>query len=100
MKTIAQMLRDFLVDDRIISNVGGRITGDFIIKLMKVNDESLDNYIIFDNAGGNAFDIRVYNESYINLEKFKADATIHLKPYVYAYKINGIETIVKPFPKH
>ncbi len=100
MKTIAQMLRGFLVEDCTISNVGGRLTGEYIIKLMKILDESLDNYIIFDNAGGNAFEIRVFNESYGDLENFKRFGTVHLKPYVYAYKIDGKEVIVKPFPKN
>jgi hypothetical protein len=96
---ISNMLNTFLQNNSTISNVRGRITGHFIINILKVLDGTLDNYIIFDNAGGKTFDIKTYNDSFVSIEQFEMFATVYAKQYVYAYKINGVETIVKKLPE-
>lgn len=52
----------------------------------------LDNYIIFDNAGGNLFDVILLDNKKDNIDAF---LNSDLKSHFYCSKINGVHIIYK-----
>lgn len=100
MKTIAQTLKEWLDSDNTISNPTGKFTGNDFNKILKVINGQLDNFTIFYNGGGNAFDIFIYNEKdWGNIDNFKKWIESD-KQYHFMYKINLEEFILRPLTKN
>lgn len=105
---INEIIKQFLLDDCALCS-GGRFTGQDFLNIQSILDETLDNFVIYDNGGGKPFSIRIYANHRIlvgpeeidnyTLKKFEAFA-VSDKPYTYMYKIDGKETIVKQLPKY
>ncbi len=97
MKTISETLKEYLKENGTIVSYG-KFTGHDFIDLQGVINGTLDNFVIFDNAGGKVFSIKTYHAGWGSLERFEQNA-INDKPYTFMFKINGKETIVKQLPK-
>lgn len=100
-QTISQILQHHLDNDGQICGPGGSFSGKDYISIAKVLNESSDNYLIFDNAGGRRFMIWHFED----MQKHDAKVTIDsfgkfikdMERYAFMYKLEGKETIIKHF---
>lgn len=98
-KSIAQRLQEWLDADQPLVGGSGTIYGSDINKIIRVINGTLNNFVIFDNAGGRTFHIWA-------LEDMKGDTIAgfrkfingRIKGYVYMYKLKGKETVVRELP--
>ena len=95
MKSIQEHFKLFLENDYTFCS-GGRITGHEMIKYMELyNGTIIEDFLIFDNAGGRPFDIQIFKST----DEWSIDAAIEsLSKYVLMYRKDGKETIIKPLP--
>lgn len=95
MPTIAEKLKEFLdFPSNTLCGPGGEfLARDFNLYNQVLSGE-LDNFVIFDNAGGKPFTIWHSNKKAIEALVKSA------KSYVCCYKINGKETILKDLPQY
>ncbi len=109
--TIKEMLLQYInKDNQIFISGGGNLKTNDLKNILSVLDETLDNFIIIDNAGGRKFHIwkkgsattksdgtNVF-DNIESLEKFlynDINDTLPINHFTYAYKINGKEVILK-----
>lgn len=93
MDTIKKQFEKFLEDDNNkLCNPGGVFKAKDFKLIMGILDETLDNFIVFDNRGGRPFHVW---EIKPNDMKQTID---HMSSYIYMYKHDGIETIVSNLP--
>ena len=92
-KTISQHLKEYFERNELFAEV---IYGKTIIRILSIINGTADNFFIFNNAGGKRFDIWFMEDLKQNEKKFlKLIKSKQIFQYVYMYKINGKETIVK-----
>ena len=99
METISDKMKQFIESDATICGPRGNFTTEDFRNIQKVLSGKEDNFVIFNNSGGKIFDIWFHED----MNKRNKKATIkgfielinHIKPYVYAYKVNGEEVILK-----
>ena len=96
-KTISQHLKEYFERNKLYCNSGGCVSGKTILSIFSAMNETLDNFVIFNNAGGKHFEIWTAEnlqtkdtKHFLKIIKHKS-----IYPYVYMYKINGKETIIK-----
>lgn len=98
MKTIKELLEVYLNKDeqnRYISGPGGIFTAKDFKFLMGAFNETLDNFVIFENGGGKPF--MIWEMKPKDLQLFVDSKS---RQYMFAYKIKGKETILKPLPTY
>ena len=101
--TIADHLRQYINNGDVLSGPGGKFTGEDFLHLEKILSGKLDNFVVFNNAGGKPFEVWSYdtmkkNSSKKNTLKGFINFCNTQKGYVYMQKINGKETILKKLP--
>lgn len=98
-KPIAQHLQEWLDADQEISGPRSALYGRDVNRIMGVINGTLDNFVIFNNAGGRLFHIWSLEHELKNapIEEFEKFVNRQMK-YAYMYKINGKETIVRELP--
>ena len=89
--SIKEHLEEFMSDEHNELCRGGCFSSRNFTHLIKALTGELDNFVVFDNAGGKAFDIVQHDEG---IDGFVKD----MKLYVYMYKMNGKETILRNLP--
>ena len=93
--TIQEHLEDFMsIEHNNLCSTGRFTVKDFRL-LARALSGNLDNFIIFDNAGGKPFDIAQCDNS-----KELAKLSKFLQKYLYMQKINGKETIIRKLPNY
>lgn len=93
--TIADHLSMYLDADRQLSGPGGRFTGDDFTAIAKILDGTADNYVVFNNGGGKHFTVWLHERMSGTIEGFR-EFVESQKAYVFMYKVEGVETILKP----
>jgi hypothetical protein len=100
MKTISQTLKEFIDADYPIVKPGGIFSGQDVSDIMSILSGEADNFVIFNNSGGRTFHIRFYEGcGYKSIQAFKDYIEVD-KKYIYMYKVEGIETIIKQLTKY
>lgn len=90
MRTIKELLDNFLTQDRYYSSPSSGVKADELALLIGAYNDTEDNFILFENGGGRPFHIW-------KMEDGKGKEFVeYLGSYAYAYKLNGKTTIVKP----
>lgn len=100
-KTIAQTMKEFLDNNNKIVTVRGDFSGHDFNDILGILNETLDNFMVFNNAGGRAFHVWTFER----LKDGSKDTTLKSftefvqkqskEGYVYMHKINGKETIIR-----
>lgn len=93
--TIADHISMFLDADRKLCGPGGYFTGNDFTAIAKILDGTADNYVVFNNGGGKYFTVWLHERMSGTVEGFK-EFVESQKAYVFMYKIEGVETILKP----
>ncbi len=98
--TIAEHIKKYMDNDGVISNPGGQFTGEDFLWMSQVFLGTADNFVIFDNAGGKPFTIWLLDKISIGTKKKDYLKFIDDKmAYVFMYKIDGVETVLRNLPK-
>lgn len=78
--------------------VGGSLDGPQLVVISKIlNDTMKEDFLLFDNLGGKAFDIMVDGNLRNSTERFKDFLLKDRKHLILAYKIKGVEFISDQF---
>lgn len=100
--TIKDHVRQFIDEDNALSGLGGKFTGEDFMELEKILSGEADNFIIFNNRGGKAFDVWSHEtmKKHSNKATLKGfiDFATSQRSYIYMQKIEGKETIFKQLP--
>lgn len=96
MKTISEHLKEYFSKNESYSN-GGKVLCKTIYYIFRVMNTALDDFVIFNNDGGKHFEIWTIDDLKCKDAKHFLKTIKHKTffPYVYMYKINGKETIVR-----
>jgi hypothetical protein len=90
LKISEALLLLFQNEDYIFSTAGGKLMGKDVIKLHQILSNTIvGDFILFDNAGGNKFDIFIGKDIAGMIEMFKKEHS----QYILAYRIDNVETI-------
>jgi len=94
--TIADHIRMYLDGDRLLSGPGGRFSGHDFTAIAKVLDGTADNYVVFNNGGGKYYTVWLQERMRGGTIEGFREFVESQKAYVFMYKIEGVETILKP----
>jgi len=100
-KTISQIMNEWLAAERNICTARGSFTAADFRRMQGVLNETLSDFIIFNNAGGKTFEI--WTKADLKRGSIQGVVDWVTESYgrhgIYMYKIDGEEFIVNPIPK-
>lgn len=97
---IHELLKQLFEREDFVYASNGKVTGkDFLFLNCLLNGEYEGDYLVFDNRGGRKFDISVNQlPDCPNLVRDFTQSLLKQHPnWVYAYRIDGVETICDRF---
>lgn len=93
---ISELMQEYLDNDEMLSGPSSKFTGRDFNAIKKVVDETSDNFVVFNNSGGKLFEVWHHSDIFKDFPVENFEEWVHkIKGYVYMYKINGKETILK-----